>query len=150
MVPTTLELPAETTASSSMALNQEKTIRDYSAPSSNNVLTGPEVAVGDNFELKAGVINMVQASPFYGLALEDANSHLQQFLDICSTFTIKGASADAVKLRLFSFSLIGKAKQWFYLNHTRFTTWNACSNAFLAKYFLLGKTSSPFNRIASF
>ena len=77
-VPTTLESPSETTASSSMA---EKTIRDYSVPSSNNVLTGPEVNVGDNFELKAGVINMVQASPFYGLASEDANSHLQQFLE---------------------------------------------------------------------
>ena len=82
-------------ASSSMA---EKTIRDYSVPSSNNVLTGPEVNVGDNFELKAGIINMVQASPFCGLASEDANSHLQQFLEICSTFTVKGASPDAIRL----------------------------------------------------
>ena len=133
-----------------MSLEQERTIRDYSAPSSNNVLTGPEVAVRDNFELKAGIINMVQASPFCGLASEDANSHLQQFLEICSTFTIKGASADAVKLHLFPFSLIEKAKQWFYLNRTRFTTWDACSNAFLAKYFPLGKTSSLRNHISSF
>ena len=74
----------------------ERTIRDYSVPSNNNVLTGPEVNVGDNFELKSGIINMVQASPFCGLASEDANSHLQQFLEICSTFTVKGASPDAV------------------------------------------------------
>ena len=65
-------------------------------------------------------------------------------------FTVKEASSDAVRLRLFPFSLIGKAKQWFYLNSTRFTTWDACSNAFLAKYFPLGKTSSLRNGISSF
>ncbi|KAJ1288537.1 hypothetical protein BS78_02G096600 [Paspalum vaginatum] len=93
---------------------------------------------------------MVQACPFCGLASEDANSHLQQFLEICSTFTIKGATADAVRLHLFPFSLIGKAKQWFYLNRANLATWEACSNAFLAKYFPLGKTSSLRNRISSF
>ena len=59
-----------------MAINPERTIRDYSAPSSNNVLIGLEVNVGDNFELKAGIINMVQASSFYGLASKDVNNHL--------------------------------------------------------------------------
>ena len=58
-VPTTLELPIEMIASSSMALNQERTICDYSVPSSNNVLTGLEVNVGNNFELKGSVIKMV-------------------------------------------------------------------------------------------
>ena len=59
MVPTTLESPIESTASSSMALELERTICYYSAPSRNNVLTGPDVAVGDNYKMKAGVINMV-------------------------------------------------------------------------------------------
>ena len=93
---------------------------------------------------------MVQAIPFYGLASEDANNHLQQFLEICSTFTVKGATPDAVWLRLFPFSLVGKAKQWFYLNRSTLTMWNTCSNAFLAKYFPLGKTSALRNRISSF
>ena len=128
----------------------EKTICEFTVPSSSNIPTGPSVTVGDGFELKPGVIHMVQASPFCGLASEDANSHLQQFLEICSTFTIKGATTDAVRLRLFPFSLIGKAKQWFYLNRNNLATWEACSNAFLAKYFPLGKTSSLRNRISSF
>ena len=128
----------------------EKSIREFSVPSSNNVPTGPEVQVGENFELKPGVIHMVQAIPFCGLATEDANNHLQQFLEICSTFTIKGASADAIKLRLFPFSLVRKAKQWFYLNRATLTTWDACSNAFLAKYFPLGKTNALRNKISSF
>ncbi|WVZ83356.1 hypothetical protein U9M48_030514 [Paspalum notatum var. saurae] len=128
----------------------EKSIREFSVPSSNNVPTGPEVQVGENFELEPGVIDMVQAIPFCGLATEDANSHLQQFLEICSTFTIKGASADAVKLRLFPFSLVEKAKQRFYLNRATLTTWDVCSNAFLAKYFPLGKTNALRNKISSF
>ena len=43
---------------------------------------------------------MVQASPFYGKAHEDANAHLQHFLEICSPFTIKGVSQETIRLRL--------------------------------------------------
>ena len=45
----------------------QKTLRDYSAPSANQVPTGPEVNTGgENFEIKTGLITMVQASPFCG------------------------------------------------------------------------------------
>ena len=63
-----------------------------------------------------GLIMMVQASPFSGKANEDASAHLQQFLELCSTFVIKGVSQDAIWLRLFPFSLLARAKQWFYGN----------------------------------
>jgi hypothetical protein len=36
------------------------------------------------------LINMVQQSLFCGKASEDANAHLPHFLEICSTFTIRG------------------------------------------------------------
>jgi hypothetical protein len=79
--------------------------------------------VGDgNFELKSALINMVQQSPFCGKASEDANAHLQHFLEICNTFTIRAISQDAVRLRLFPFSLLGKAKQWFYANKEAVST----------------------------
>ena len=65
---------------------------------------------------------MVQASLFCGKAHEDANAHLQHFLEICSTFTIKGVSQEAIHLHLFSFSLLGKAKQWFYSNRNAVDT----------------------------
>jgi hypothetical protein len=65
---------------------------------------------------------MVQASQFCGKAHEDAGAHLQHFLEIYSTFTIKGVTEDAILLRLFLFLLLGKAKQWFYANKERNTT----------------------------
>ena len=55
----------------------DKSIRDFFAPSTANVATGPNVINGDaNFELKLALITMVQASPFCGKVHEDANAHL--------------------------------------------------------------------------
>jgi hypothetical protein len=80
--------------------------------SAANVATKPNVINGDaNFELKPALITMVQASPFCEKAHEDANAHLQHFFEICSTFTIKGVNQKVIRLRLFPFSLLGKAKQ---------------------------------------
>jgi hypothetical protein len=68
-------------------------INDFSAPPSANVRTGLEMNIGDgSFELKPALINMVYQSPFYGKASEDASAHLQHFLEICSTFTIRGVT----------------------------------------------------------
>jgi hypothetical protein len=67
--------------------------------------------VGDgNFELKPALINMVQANLFSSKSNEDANAHLQHFLEVCRTFTIRGVTDDAIRLRLFPFLLLGKVK----------------------------------------
>jgi len=60
-----------------------------------------------------------------------------------------GTTMDIVCLQLFPFSLLRKAKMWFYSNKEAFTTWKAYSNAFLAKYFPVGKTNGLRNRISS-
>ena len=96
-------------APSLIELMAEKTLRGFSVPSAANVATGPNVDVGDmNFELKSSLINMVRASPFCGKLNEDANAHLQNFLELCKTVTIRGVTADAISLRLFPFSLLGR------------------------------------------
>jgi hypothetical protein len=104
----------------------------------------------DSFKLKPALINMVQQSPFCGKASEDANAHLQHFLEICSTFTIRGVTQDVVHLRLFPFSLLRKVKQWFYANKEAVSTWEKCSNAFLTKFFPLGKTNALWKKISWF
>ena len=109
-----------------------KTLREFSAPITANIRTGLTINVGDNgYELKPALINMMQASQFCGKAHEDASAHLQYFLEIYSTFSIKVVTKDAILLRLFPFSLLGKEKQWFYTNKDRNTTWDNCSTAFL-------------------
>ena len=91
---------------------------------------------------------MVQVSPFCGKASKDANAHLQNFLELSNTINPKGTMMDVVRLGLFPFLLLRKAKMWFYSNKEAFNTWEACSNAFLAKYFLVGKTNALRNRIS--
>jgi len=93
---------------------------------------------------------MVQASPFCVKAHEDANAHLQHFLEISGTFTVKGIPQEAVLLCIFPFSLLGKAKQWFYANHDSVDTWDKCSNAFLLKFVPIGKTNALHNKFSSF
>ena len=104
----------------------------------------------DGFELKSGLVNMTQASPFSGKASEDANAHLQNFLEVSSTINPRGTTMDNVRLRLFPSSLLGKAKMWFYTNKVDFTIWEACSNAFLTKYFPVGKTNALRGKISGF
>jgi hypothetical protein len=75
----------------------QKTLREFSAPSADNVPVKSSVHTGaKNFEIKMGLITMVQASPFCGKANEDASAHLQQFLELCSTFVINGVTQDAI------------------------------------------------------
>ncbi|CAN6445054.1 unnamed protein product [Victoria cruziana] len=63
-----------------------------------------------HYEIKASIINML--SSFYGLASEDPYRHLDKFLDVCTTVKISHIEDDALRLRLFSFSLKEKAKDW--------------------------------------
>ena len=56
------------------------------------------------------LIMMVQANPFCGLPSEDVNAHLQHFLELCDTVIMEGVALETIKLCLFLFSLLGRAK----------------------------------------
>lgn len=130
-----------------------KTLRQFSAPSSSS-FPGLEDNgnQGENgFEPKTGLINMIQASQFNGKASEDANVHLQTFLEVSSTINPKGSTMDAIHLRLFPFLLLGKAKLWFYTSKATFNNnWQTCANAFLTKYFPVSKTNALRGKISGF
>jgi hypothetical protein len=46
--------------------------------------------------------------------------------------------------------LLGNEKQWFYSNKEAVSTWENYSNAFLIKFFPLGKTNALQNKISGF
>jgi len=56
----------------------------------------------------------------------------------------------AIRRHLFPFSLLGKAKQWFYALSDDVDTCSKCAIAFLNKFFPMSKTSALRARISSF
>ena len=84
------------------------------------------------------------------MSVNNANAHLQNFSEVSKIINPKGTTMDNIHLRLFPFSLLGKAKTWFYTFKKEFGTWDVCANAFLVKYFPVGKTNALQNRISSF
>ena len=104
------------------------------------------------FEIRPSIINMVQNSvQFDGREHEDPGRHIAAFLAICSTFRITGVSEDAIRLRLFPFSLRDKARAWLMsLPAGSIRTWNQLAEQFMQKYFPPEKTNKLRNRIVSF
>ena len=77
----------------------QKTLRQFSAPSNSHIPTGLTNDKGtDSFEIKIGLVNMIQASLFCGKASEDANAHLQNFLEVSSIINPKGTTMDNICL----------------------------------------------------
>lgn len=74
-------------------------------------IMGPNI-LANNFEIKPALLNVVQQSQFGGNEIEDPNTHISNFLEICITIRINGVGDEAIRLRLFPFSLRDKAKIW--------------------------------------
>jgi hypothetical protein len=107
------------------------------------------VEIGRPLEIKTSTIRMVQHSPF--TSKEDPNLHLQAFIQLCQTFNIDWVTEDPKRARLFLFSLLEKALQWFYSQSAEMVqNWDTLMRAFMKEYYSPGKTQSLCNKIATF
>ena len=142
------------TSLSNMADQKKKVLRDYAMPSVNGATSSirrPAIQA-NNFEIKLAIIQMIQQTvQFEGLSQDDPNVHIANFLEICDTFKHNGVTNDAIRLRLFPFSLRDKAKVWLNsLPHGIITTWEELAQKILAKYFPPTKTAKLRNDITTF
>ncbi|XP_021831504.1 uncharacterized protein LOC110771504 [Prunus avium] len=118
-----------------MANEAERAVREFGPPvATPSAIRRPSIAA-NNFEIKPAMITMLQnSSVFYGLPNEDPNIHLAIFLEICDTSKFNRVTDDAVRLRLFPFSLKDKAKLWLLSQpQDSIRTWDDLSKKFLAK-----------------
>ena len=130
-----------------------RTMRDFVSPNvqgDQTPIVRPAVAA-NNFEIKPAMIQMIQNSPFHGLPHEDPFGHMSRFLEYCSTFKMNGVQPDAIRLILFPFSLMERAKRWFTsLPANSITTWQELYTAFFNKYLPPAKVMRIRNEINSF
>lgn len=75
------------------------------------LITQPDVKV-KQYKIKPRLLNLVQQYQFRGSAIEDAGMHLHTFTEICDMMRMNDVDPDMVKLRLYPFSLRGRAKEW--------------------------------------
>ena len=105
----------------------------------------------NNFELKTQVIQMVQNNQIGGSQIEDPKTHIVHFDRICQTIKMNGVPSEAIKLRLFPFSLRDQAQRWlnsFPANH--FITWEQLHKAFMQEYCPPSKAANLKKKIQNF
>ncbi|KAF7839991.1 uncharacterized protein G2W53_008473 [Senna tora] len=137
-----------------MAEQNNRNVSDYATPKLDGLqhsIRRPSIQA-NNFEIKPATIKLLQANgQFGGSPIEDPNNHILNFLEICDTFKHNGVSDDAIRLRLFPFSLRDKTKVWLQsLPEGSISTWEELAQQFLTKYFPPGKTAKMRNDITSF
>ena len=75
-------------------------------PSSHPILT-------DGYELRPAFIAMVWEQSFSGIEDKNPYTHLKEFEQLCSCLTIASMTQETIKWKLFPFSHLGRANQWY-------------------------------------
>jgi hypothetical protein len=73
---------------------------------------------------------------FFGASSDDAAAHLNSFVELCEIQKYKYVDVNIIKLKLFPFSLRGRAKDWLLsLPRNSIDSWDKCKDAFIIKYY---------------
>jgi len=83
--------------------------------------------------------------------LEDSNIQLAVFLEGCDTLKLNEVSTDAIRLRLFAFSLWDKARAWLHsLPSGCIILWDELTGALFNTFFPPSQMASLRNQITNF
>nr|GFB55867.1 reverse transcriptase domain-containing protein [Tanacetum cinerariifolium] len=110
----------------------------------------PAITV-DNFEIKHGLLTLVQNKQFYGHDKEDLHAHIHYFNKITSILKFPNVPNTSIKLMLIPFSLKGAARIWLEKEPPRLIfTWDDLVSKFINQFFPPSKTTSLRNEITNF
>nr|GEY14257.1 hypothetical protein [Tanacetum cinerariifolium] len=110
----------------------------------------PEIAA-NNFDLKHGLINLVQNKQFFGHDEENPHAHICYFNKITSTMRVPNVPSLSIKLMLFPFSLEGAAWIWLEKEPPRsILTWQDFVTKFINQFFPPSKKTNLRNEITRF
>jgi hypothetical protein len=88
------------------------------------------------FDIKHSVLSALRENQFAGRETEDCNAHLNNFLEACSNINDTRVSESDKRLRLFVYSLSGRAKDWLNaLPSGVIATWDDLKKSFLHRFY---------------
>ena len=103
------------------------------------------------FEIKPALLNLVMREQFSGVSTDDAAAHLNNFAELCEMQKYKDVDGAIIKLKLFPFSLRGRAKDWLLsLPRNSIDSWDKCKDAFIGKFYPPAKIISLRSDIMKF
>nr|GEY82088.1 reverse transcriptase domain-containing protein [Tanacetum cinerariifolium] len=141
--PNNNHLPVATMADNrTMAQLLEAPVEGY-----EEAIVVPDITA-NNFEIKHGLLNLVQNKQFFGHDKEDPHAHIRYFNKITSMMKFLGVPSTSVELMLFPFSLEGAARIWLDKEPPRLIlTWDDLVSNFINQFFPRSKTTNLRNEI---
>ncbi|XP_059315430.1 uncharacterized protein LOC132066051 [Lycium ferocissimum] len=104
------------------------------------------------FKIDSSIYHLLKLEGYFRNSAEDCPlRHLKNFLHVCAQQSQGAVSADALRLRVFKYSLAGPAREWYEkLPSNSIHTWNELANTFLKKWFPPSKKAELRDKIFEF
>src|SRR4051812_15381162 len=136
-----------------MGSNENTKLCDFTSHNNSGFICtpiAPPATSTPSYEIKPALLNLVMKDQFSG-AGEDAALNLNNFVELCDMQKYKEVDGDIVKLKLFAFSLRGRAKEWLQsLPRDSIDSWDKCKDAFIGKYYPPAKMIQLRSKIMNF
>jgi hypothetical protein len=127
---------------------------DFNSTNNNDFICtpiAPPAPEATFYEIKPALLNLVMKEQFSSVSTDDAVAHLNNFVKVCEMQKYKDVDGDIINLKLFPFSLRGRAKDWL-LSLPRYSidSWVKYKDAFIRKYYPPAKIISLRSDIMKF
>jgi hypothetical protein len=112
---------------------------EFTSTNNNDFICTPIVPPAPEahfYEIKPSMLNLIMKEQFSGVSTDNAAAHLNNFFELCEMQKYKDVDGDIIKLKLFPFSLRGRANDWLLsLPRNSIDSWVKCKDAFIGKYY---------------
>jgi hypothetical protein len=114
---------------------------DFTSTKNNDFICtpiAPPTPEANFYETKPALINLVMKEQFSGASSDDGATHLNNFVELSEMQKYEDVEGNIIKLKLFPFSLRGRAKDWLLsLPRNSIDSWDKCKDAFIINSILL-------------